>query len=88
MIELLDQIDEKETEEIHKNIISKFLVKTYYSGNHYINTKGRNDLVIHNEKESKSSVGVIIETKKPTNKAEMVQKETLIPKLFELPLAC
>ncbi|MFN8290203.1 MAG: TaqI-like C-terminal specificity domain-containing protein [Chitinophagaceae bacterium] len=83
VIELLDQINEKETEEFHKNIISKFLDKTYYGGNHYINTKGRNDLVIHTEKDAKSSVGVIIETKKPTNKGEMVQKGNLNTKAFQ-----
>lgn len=83
VIELLDQINEKETEEFHKNIISKFLDKTYYTGNHYINTKGRNDLVIHTDKDAKSSVGVIIETKKPTNKVEMVQKGNLNTKAFQ-----
>ncbi|MEP7163040.1 MAG: TaqI-like C-terminal specificity domain-containing protein [Ferruginibacter sp.] len=82
LIELLEQIDEKETEEFHKNIISKFLEKTYYSGKHYINTKGRNDLVIHTAKDSKSSVGVIIEAKKPTNKAEMIHKNNFNTKAF------
>jgi adenine-specific DNA-methyltransferase len=83
LIELLDQINEKETEEFHKNIISKFLDKTYYSGNHYINTKSRNDLVIHLDKDAKSPVGVIIETKKPTSKGEMVHKENLNTKAFQ-----
>ncbi len=53
--------------------MSDFLKKTYYDPNHYINTKGRNDLVIHNGDKAKSSVGVIIEAKKPTNKSEMVK---------------
>lgn len=83
LIELLDQIDEKETEEFHKNILSKFFDKTYYGGNHYINTKGRNDLVIHNTKDPKSPVGVIIETKKPTNKNEMAQTGLLNTKAFQ-----
>jgi hypothetical protein len=82
LIELLDQINEKESEEFHKNIISRFLDKTYYSGNFYINTKGRNDLVVHTGKDAKSPVGVIIETKKPTNKGEMVQKDKLNSKAF------
>ncbi len=42
----LDQIKESESEEFHKNIISEFLKNTYYSQTHYINTKGRTDLVI------------------------------------------
>jgi len=83
MIHLLDQINEKESEEFHKNIISKFLDKTYYAGNHYINTKGRNDLVIHNGQDAKTGVGVIIETKKPTNRGEMLQKNSLNVKAFQ-----
>jgi len=56
-----------------KNLVTDFLKKTYYEPNHFINTKGRNDLVIHNGNKAKSSVGVIIEAKKPTNKAEMLK---------------
>src|SRR5271157_4906554 len=73
LIKLLDQINESESEEFHKNIISDFLKDTYYKDNHFINTKGRNDLVIHNSKDAKSSVGVIIEAKKPANKSEMMR---------------
>jgi hypothetical protein len=69
---LLDQVQDDESEEFHKNLISDFLKNTFYSPNHFINTKGRNDLVIHNSKRSDSSVGVIIEAKKPTNKTEML----------------
>lgn len=84
LIQLLDQINEKESEEFHKNIVSKFLDVTYYSGNHYINTKGRNDLVIHNGKDAKTSVGVIVEAKKPTaNKAEMLRVDNLNSKAFQ-----
>ena len=43
---LFNQIKESESEEFHKNIISEFFKNTYYSPNHYINTKGRSDLVI------------------------------------------
>ncbi len=68
---LFDQIKESESEEFHKNIISEFLKNTYYSPAHYINTKGRSDLVIHNGKDSNSSVGVLFEAKKPSNKSEM-----------------
>ena len=48
LIELLDRTNDTESEEFHKNLVSDFLKKTYYEPNHYINTKGRNDLVIHN----------------------------------------
>ncbi|MFO7874633.1 MAG: Eco57I restriction-modification methylase domain-containing protein [Bacteroidales bacterium] len=72
LTQLLDRINERESEEFHKNIVSSFLDNTYYAGKHYINTKGRTDLVIHNGADAKSTVGVIIEAKKPTNKAEML----------------
>jgi hypothetical protein len=79
---LFDQVKESETEEFHKNIISEFLKNTYYSPTHYINTKGRYDLVIHNGKDSGSSVGVIFETKKPGNKAEMPACDNVNSKAF------
>jgi len=79
---LFDQIKESESEEFHKNIISEFLKITYYSPNNYINTKGRSDLVIHNGKDSKSTVGVLFETKKPSNKSEMPTCENISTKAF------
>ena len=83
ILNLYDQINESESEEYHKNIISKFLTDTYYSPDHYINTKGRTDLVIHNGKDSSSTVGVLIETKKPSNKSEMPTKENLNAKALQ-----
>src|SRR5690606_19938137 len=82
LINLLDQIDIKESEEFHKNIISKFLHDTYYDTRFYINTKHRNDLVIHNDKTAKSSVGVIVEAKSPINKSEMLKVENINTKAF------
>jgi len=83
LISLLDGIIDTESEEFHKNLVSDFLKKTYYDPNHFINTKGRNDLVIHNGNTAKSSVGVIIEAKKPTNKAEMITTKRLNVKAFQ-----
>ncbi len=77
LIQLLDRTNEKESEEFHKNLVIDFLKKTYYEPNHFINTKGRNDLVIHNGNNAGSSVGVIIEAKKPTNKTEMIKSFAL-----------
>jgi len=79
---LFDQIKESESEEFHKNIISEFLKNTFYSPNNYINTKGRSDLVIHNGKDSKSTVGVLFEVKKPSNKSEMPTCENINTKAF------
>lgn len=72
LIVLLDRINEAESEEFHKNLVSDFLKNTYYGANQFINTKGRNDLVIHNGNIASSTVGVIVEAKKPTNKSEMI----------------
>ncbi|HPX59600.1 MAG TPA: DUF559 domain-containing protein, partial [Bacteroidales bacterium] len=82
LIQLLDRINDSESEEFHKNLIIDFLKKTYYDPNHFINTKDRNDLVIHNGEKPKSSVGVILEVKKTTNKSEMVTTENLNVKAF------
>lgn len=71
--QLLDRINDNESEEFHKNLVSDFLKKTYYEPNHFINTKGRNDLVIHNTGSASGTVGIIIEAKKPGNKAEMLK---------------
>jgi hypothetical protein len=81
--QLLDRTNETESEEFHKNLVIDFLKKTYYEPNHFINTKGRNDLVIHNGNKAKNTVGVIIEAKKPTNRAEMLSKEKLNVKAFQ-----
>uniref|UniRef100_UPI00404AD5AC DUF7149 domain-containing protein n=1 Tax=Flavobacterium sp. TaxID=239 RepID=UPI00404AD5AC len=83
LIALLDRTNDTESEEFHKNLVIDFLKKTYYDPNHYINTKGRNDLVIHNGNTAKSSVGVIIEAKKPTNKSEMITTKKLNAKAFQ-----
>ncbi|WP_375582546.1 class I SAM-dependent DNA methyltransferase [Cyclobacterium xiamenense] len=83
LIQLLDRTNDTESEEFHKNLVRDFLKKTYYEPGHFINTKGRNDLVIHNGEKASSPVGVIIEAKKPTNKSEMVRKEELNAKAFQ-----
>lgn len=84
---LIDKINESESEEFHKNLIGDFFKNTYYSthhsANHFINTKDRNDLVIHNGKDAKSTVGVILEFKKPTNKSEMLKVDNLNTKAFQ-----
>lgn len=83
LITLLDRTNGTESEEFHKNLVSDFLKKTYYDPNHFINTKGRNDLVIHNGQNANSTVGVIIEAKKPTNKSEMITTKKLNAKAFQ-----
>ena len=83
LIALLDKINDTESEEFHKNLVSDFLKDTYYKQNHFINTKDKNDLVIHNGNTANTSVGVIIEAKKPTNKSEMITPQKLNAKAFQ-----
>jgi len=54
LIEVLDRSNETESEEFHKNLLIDFFKKTWYDPNHYINTKGRTDLVIHNGNKAKN----------------------------------
>ncbi len=72
LISLLGKIDENESEEHLKNVISDFLKDTWYKEINEINTKDRKDLVIHIGKSTKDPVGVILEVKKPSNKSEMM----------------
>ncbi|WP_144605758.1 class I SAM-dependent DNA methyltransferase [Algoriphagus algorifonticola] len=83
LIQLIDRINESESEEFHKNLVIDFLKKTYYDPSHFVNTKGKNDLVIHTGDSAKSSVGVIVEAKKPTNKADMITRSNLNYKAFQ-----
>lgn len=83
LITILDAINEKETEEFHKNLVIDFLKKTYYDPHYFVNTKGRNDLVIHNGKDAKTTVGVIVEVKSPSNKSEMISVDSLNGKALQ-----
>lgn len=73
---MLESIRDGESEEFHKNLISDFFKRSQF-GQNFINTKGHNDLVIHNGKTADSSVGVILEIKSPANKSEMPHYENL-----------
>lgn len=83
LIKILDSINEKESEEFHKNLVIDFLKRTYYDPNYSVNTKGRNDLVIHNGKDAKTNVGVIIEAKSPTTKTGMITVTNLNGKALQ-----
>lgn len=64
-----------ESEEHFKNIVADFLKNVWYRDEHYINTRDRQDLTIRTGKTAKDPVGVIIEAKKPGNRAEMMNAE-------------
>ena len=82
---LLDLCDSKKDEEFNKNLLSDFLKKSFYGDRYFINTKENSDLVIHNDKDVKSTAGVIFETKKPTKvaSAEMPKVDNLNTKAVQ-----
>lgn len=87
LISMLDHARPGESEEYHKNLISAFLKEIGFAPAHFINTKGRNDLVVHAGKDAESPVAVIIEAKRPSNASEMPKSDDLRCKaLYELML--
>lgn len=73
---LLDSINLNESEEHAKNHLRDFLKSTFYE-KYGVNTKGKTDLVIHTGATTKSNAGVLLEVKRPTNKADMPTPENL-----------
>lgn len=82
---LLARCEAKQSEEFHKNLLRDFLSKTYYGDRYFMNTKDQSDLVIHNGNHAERTVGVIFETKKPTQKlsAEMPSLDNLNTKALQ-----
>ena len=74
LVTVVSKINESESEEHLKNVIAEFLKDTWYKDRYEINTKDRKDLVIHIGKFAKEPVGIILEVKKPFNKAEMISE--------------
>jgi hypothetical protein len=87
LFELVEQIKRSptESEEHHKNHISDFLKYAFRFPAYLINTSDKIDLVIHNGKLPTDSVGVIIETKRPANQAEMPTRDNLNVKAMQEP---
>ena len=80
---LFEHINPSESEEFHKNLLSDFLKKSGFDPQFFINTKGRNDLVIHNDDSAKSPVGVILEVKSPANQHEMLSGDNINVKALQ-----
>jgi len=68
----IDKTDVSQSEEHLKNNLRDFLREAFYQPEYEINTKGKQDLAIHLGKTIDKNVGVIFETKKPSNTAEMI----------------
>lgn len=82
-IQVVENRPKDETEEHLKNDIRDFLRDTYFRETNAINTKDKKDLVIHLSKDTNSNVGVIIEAKRPSNRGEMITKDSLNKKAFQ-----
>ena len=82
LITLLDQIDEKESEENVKIHLMNFLRDTFYNPIFHVATKGRTDFVVHTGKDAATPAGVLFEVKRPLNIADMVSKVNLNTKAF------
>ena len=82
-IEAVKLSDENgESEEHIKSHFKDFFTNTFYKDN-YINTKERIDLAIYLDNTAKSDIGVIIEAKKPSNKAEFISENNLNKKALQ-----
>lgn len=75
LVRLFERIRVEEHEEHLKNLVADFLKDTWYKPAFEINTSKRTDLVIHTGKSSDDPIAVIIEAKKPSNRAEMITPE-------------
>ncbi|WP_192821426.1 TaqI-like C-terminal specificity domain-containing protein [Rufibacter sp. LB8] len=85
LVQLLNRIDDKETEENVKGHLMDFLKNTFYNPDHLVATKGKTDFVLHTGKEAKTPAGVLFEVKRHSNKSDMVTKTNLNAKaLHEL----
>ncbi|WP_461490912.1 DUF7149 domain-containing protein [Pontibacter sp. HJ8] len=67
---LLDSLNPNETEEHARKHLRDFLKSAFYV-NYGLSTWGKTDLVIHTGAGTKSNAGVLLEVKRPTNKADM-----------------
>lgn len=74
--------DNGESEEHIKSHFKDFFTRTFFKDN-YVNTKDRIDLAIYTDKTATSDVGVIIEAKKPSNKAEFLTETNLNRKALQ-----
>jgi hypothetical protein len=76
LTKLISQINENESEEHNKKFVSDFISGTFYSDK-FVNTREKTDLAIFHDKSPKSKTAVIIETKRPADKSDMVSEDNL-----------
>ena len=73
---LYDVINDDQTEAEQKSNFKDFLISSFY-GDYYMAPEGNIDFAIHNGKDRKSSIGVLIEFKRTSEKNGMVSLESL-----------
>ncbi|MDA3843839.1 MAG: hypothetical protein PF588_05645 [Candidatus Kapabacteria bacterium] len=81
--DLLANINESESEENNKNNLIDFLKNAFYAGDFSVNTKERTDLVIHAGPKPKDKAAVLVEVKRPVNKAEMISVSNVNAKAMQ-----
>jgi hypothetical protein len=79
---LLDHLRSNEDEEHLKNFVRDFLKDTWYQQTNLVNTSDKIDLAIYGGRSSADPVAVIIETKAPANRNEMMTVERPNTKAF------
>lgn len=85
LVRLIGSIDNAKDEEFHKTEVRDFLRNTWYQDKYYFNVKHNIDWAIGNGPKAGDTVGVLIETKKPANKGEMISRDNINKKaLHEL----
>lgn len=73
---LYDMVNDEQTEEEQKSHFKDFLTESFY-GDFYVAPQGNMDITIHNGKNQKSSIGVLIEVKRTINRSEMITCDNL-----------
>lgn len=76
----IDEADRENRQEIY---VRDFLLEAFYRDRNEINKKGDIDLAVHLGKSKDAKVGVIIETKSPGNKSEMISRANLNAKALQ-----
>ena len=80
---LVEVIDERESEENTKTHLMDFFKNTYYHPEYLVAQKGHIDFVIHSSRTSTSPVAVLFEVKKSNNQNEMITPNNLNKKALQ-----
>lgn len=82
-LDFAGKVDSSASEEFNKNLLADLLKNTFYAPRFFVNVSERIDLAIHLDASPSSHVGVIIETKRGANLAEMTRTKKLNSKAMQ-----